>query len=111
MGSVNRKPGRESNFFEGLSLWIGAAAIALPLAILCWQSYEWLQLGAWPQLSTADVWTELGWSLPLSSSTGGQHVIDWVFGLPAAVSAFFLGIGASLLVLSLARWHPLGSGD
>ena len=101
---------RSSNPVEGLGLLIGAAAVALPLAILCWQSFEWLKVGSWPELSAADIWVGIGWQIPLSSWSGVQQVIDWVFDLPAAVSVFLLGLGASLIVLSLANWHPTG-GD
>jgi hypothetical protein len=83
----------------------------MPLAILCWQSFVWLQVGAWPEFSTADMWAEIGWQIPQITWHGVQSIIDWVFDLPAAVSVFFLGMAISLFVLSLANWRTSGYGD
>lgn len=104
---MRKGPERKSNFVQSLGLSIGVAAIVLPLAILCWQSYERLNLGSWPPLSAGDVWTGLGRQIPLSSFSGVQQIIDWVFDLPAAVAIFFLGTSISLLVMLFANWHPM----
>jgi hypothetical protein len=76
------------------AFWIGVALIVFALLFPTYQSFMWLQSGAWVPLPIAPGIQLLGWKVPSTDWVGLQKIISWLFDLPLWTIPAFLAFGA-----------------
>lgn len=76
---------------KGLVEMFGNAALTclvVPIGIVGWQSYRWLQAGAWYPYSIDSVYSTMCPMRPLPSWLGVRKIFEWLLTCP--LSAAFL---------------------
>ncbi|MGY2987754.1 hypothetical protein [Bradyrhizobium sp. USDA 4508] len=76
------------------AFWIGIAFVLLALSLPAYQSFLWLQTGAWTPLPISQGMQFLGWRLPSTDWIGLQKILAWLLDLPLWTIPAFLAFGA-----------------
>ena len=85
--------GRKSKEDRG-ALWIGIGFVFVAVAFPAYQTFVWLQEGAWHPLPISWAFHLIGWRIPHTDWVGLQKIIDWLFDLPVLVLPAFMAFGA-----------------
>jgi hypothetical protein len=89
-----------TGFYLALSV-VGALVTAGGLAVVAWQTVEWLRSGYWPGVPALEAWNWTGLPIPQLYWLGVEPMIEWILRQP--LSLVMLVCGWMLLWISGGR--------
>ena len=89
-------------FCSAIASMLGAGGFLLALAIVGWQTIQWLKVGAWSPLAVNDALVLLGIARPTFPWLGLQTLADsLVYECPLSLGIFAAALSIALLAVAI----------